>query len=191
MKRTHFFIAILLICSAASSTADTVHVKTSWDINITDQKYRNNDTKVSLGRAIAGFRLKEANPARDDGSAKFIYYGEKGFITLYHEIGGVIGASDPAAYVLATSSAMEGGNGKFDSRVFFALRYKSGARSASGRGVVYHFLRSPEIYQKQVWDEFGSIQIGPFFFSYRGSFLEKSGLDDLHSFLRAIGIRKA
>ncbi len=191
MKRTPFLIASLMLLSASLHAADYVHVKTSWDINVAHQTYRNNDTKVSLGPAIAAFRLHEAKPVQADGSAQFIYHGKRGFITLYHEPRALVGAAFPAAYVQASCSAMEKGNGKFDSKSFFSLRYDSGGKTASGRGVVYHFIHSPELYGKQIWDEFGSVQIGEFYFSYRGSFIEKNGLDDLAAFLRSIGIRKA
>src|SRR4029077_19312811 len=110
-------------------------------------------------------------------------------ITPHHEIGSVVGVSNPASYVEASCGAMEKGNGKFDSKSFFLLRYQSGGKTASGRGVVYHFVHSPELHGKQIWDEFGSVQIGQFLFSYRGSFIEKKGLDDLAAFLRAIGIQ--
>jgi hypothetical protein len=191
MKRTPFLIASVMLLSASLHAADYVHVKTSWDINVTHETYRNNDTKVSLGPTIAAFRLHEAKPVQADGSAKFIYHGKRGFITLYQEPRALVGAASPVAYVQASCSAMEKGNGKFDSKSFFSLRYDSGGKTASGRGVVYHFVHSPELYGKQIWDEFGSVQIGAFYFSYRGSFIEKSGLDDLAAFLRSIGIRKA
>ena len=189
--RTTSVIAALTILSCASLRAADVHVKTSWEINVSAQTFKNNDTKVSLGPAIAAFRLNEANPARSDGTAKLIYYGKKGFITLYQEPRALVGARSPADYVAAECSAMEKGNGKFDSKSFFRLDYQSGGKRASGNGVVYHFVHSPELYRKQIWDEFGCVQVGQFFFSYRGSFIEKSGLDDLAAFLRAIGIRKA
>ena len=190
MKHTPLFIASLMLLSASLHAADYVHVKTAWDINVTHQTYRNNDTKVSLGPAIAAFRLHDAKPVQADGSAQFIYHGKRGFITLYHEPRALVGAASPAAYVQASCSAMEKGNGKFDSKSFFSLRYDSGGRTASGRGVVYHFVRSPELYGKQIWDEFGTVQIGTFYLSYRGGFIDKKGLDDLTAFLRAIGIRK-
>ncbi len=75
---------------------------------------------------------------------KFVYCGHRGFITLYHEVG----AASSAEYVRASCSAMEDGNGKFDSKSFFSLRYQSGGKSASGRGVVYHFVHSQELYGK-------------------------------------------
>ena len=142
-----------MLLSASLQAADYVHVKTSWDINVAQEKYRNNDTKVSLGPAIAAFRLHEAKPVQADGSAQFIYHGKRGFITLYHEPRVLVGAASPAAYVQASCSAMEKGNGKFDSKSFFSLRYDSGGKTASGRGVVYHFVHSPELYGKQIWDE--------------------------------------
>jgi hypothetical protein len=191
MKFAPLLVASLMQLSAPLHAAEYVHVKTSWDINVTKQTYRNNDTKVSLGPTIAAFRLHDAKPAQSDGSAQFIYHGQKGFITLYHELRAVVGSASPAAYVQASCSAMEKGNGKFDSKSFFSLRYESGGKAASGRGVVYHFVHSPELYGKQIWDEFGTVQIGAFYFSYRGSFIEKKGLDDLAAFLRSIGIRKA
>ncbi|MEP6810258.1 MAG: hypothetical protein ABI992_08455 [Chthoniobacterales bacterium] len=190
MKCISLFIATLTLLSASVHAADYVHVKTSWDINVTKQTYKNNDTKVSFGPAIAAFRLHEAKPAQADGSAQFIYHGKRGFITLYHDLRAVVGFGSPAAYVQAICGAMEKGNGKFDSKSFFSLRYESGGKSASGRGVVYHFVHSPELYGKQIWDEFGTVRIGEFYFSYRGSFVERRGLDDLAAFLRAIGIRK-
>jgi hypothetical protein len=184
-------LAVLMALSFSSLlAAEDVHIQTSWEINPSHQTYKNNDTKVSLGPRIAAFRLHEALPGRSDGSAKFIYYGDNGFITLYQEPCALVGIATPGAYVTAQSSAMEKGNGKFDSKSFFAVRYHAGGQTGSGRSVVYHFIHSPEIEGKEVWDEFGVVQIGPFFFSYRGSFLAKSGLDDLAIFLRAIGIRK-
>ena len=171
--------------------AEEIHVQTSWEINPSRQTYKNNDTKVSLGPRIAAFRLHEALPGRSDGSAKFIYYGDKGFITLYQEPCALVGIASPETYVTGQSSAMEKGNGKFDSKFFFSIRYQAGGKTAAGRAVVYHFVHSPEIHGKEVWDEFGVVKIGEFFFSYRGSFLAESGLDDLATFLRAIGVRKA
>jgi hypothetical protein len=191
MRTSYLITAAIMVASASLHAADTVHVQTSWEINFSHQTYKNNETKVSLGPRIAAFRLHEALPGRSDGSAKFLYYGDKGFITLYQEPRALVGAASSAAYVDAQSSAMEKGNGKFDSKSFFAVRYQAGEKTASGRAVVYHFVHSPEIHGKEVWDEFGVVQIGEFFFSYRGSFLAKSGLDDLATFLRAIGIRKA
>jgi hypothetical protein len=190
MRPTPILVAHLMLLAASLHGADYVHVKTAWDINVTNQTYKNNDTKVSLGPSIAAFRLHEAKPAQSNGSAQFIYHGKKGFITLYHELRAVVGSASPSAYVQASCSAMEKGNGKFDSKSFFPLQYESGGKTASGRAVIYHFVHSPELYGKQIWDEFGSVQIGAFYFSYRGSFIEKSGLDDLAVFLRAIGIRK-
>ena len=190
MNPTPLLVAMLMLLSASLHAADYVHVKTSWDINVTHQTYKNNDTKVSLGPTIAAFRLHEAKPAQADGSAQFIYHGQRGFITLYHEPRVLVGSASPAAYVQASCGAMEKGNGKFDSKSLFSLRYESNGKTASGRGVVYHFVRSPELYGKQIWDEFGTVQIGTFYLSYRGSFIEKKGLDDLTAFLRAIGIRK-
>jgi hypothetical protein len=191
MKSPYLVVALIMLSVSSLRAAEDVHVQTSWEINPGHQTYKNIETKVSLGPRIAVFRLHEALPGRSDGSAKFIYYGDKGFITLYHEPRALVGAASPAAYVDAQSGAMEKGNGKFDSKLFFAAHYQAGGKTASGRCVVYHFIHSPEIDGKEVWDEFGVVQIGAFFFSYRGSFLAKSGLDDLATFLRAIGIRKA
>lgn len=190
MRPSYAVIAAILLTSITAHAADTVHVQTSWEINPKRQTYKNAETQVSLGPRIASFRLHEAEPARSDGSAKFLYYGQTGFITLYQEPCVVVGASYATAYVDAQSSAMEKDNGKFDSKLRFALRYKSGRQTALGQGIVYHFLHSPEIHGQQVWDEFGVVRIGQFFFSYRGSFIARSGLDDLAVFLRAIGIQK-
>lgn len=190
MNRTRLVFAQLMLLSASLYAADYVHVKTSWNIDVTKQTYRNNDTKVSLGPTIAAFRLHEAKPVQSDGSAQFVYHGQRGFITLYHEPRALVGSASPAAYVQASCSSMEKGNGKFDSKSLLSLRYQSGGKTASGRGVVYHFIHSPELYGKQIWDEFGTVQIGAFYFSYRGSFIEKKRLDDLTAFLQAIGIRR-
>jgi hypothetical protein len=191
MTRIAVLIATSMLSSPATYAAEYVHVKTSWNIDATNQTYTNNDTKLSLGKSIAGFQLHEAKPVQADGSAQFIYWGKKGFITLYHEPRALVGASSAAAYVDAQCGAMEKGNGKFDSKSFFGLRYVSGGKRASGRGVVYHFVHSPELHGKQIWDEFATVQVGDFFVSYRGSFIAASGLNDLASFLRAIGLQKA
>jgi hypothetical protein len=164
MKSAVLLISLVLVLSQSLPAAEDIHVKTSWDINPSHHTYKNHDTKVSLGSRIAAFRLYEAEPARSDGSAKFVYHGERGFITLYQEFAAVLGSGTPGDYVHASCSAMEKGNGKFDSKSFFSLRYDSGEKRALGRGVVYHFIKSPEADGKQIWDEFGAVRIGEFFF---------------------------
>src|SRR3954447_6703567 len=103
--KSRFVLFALIMVSFSRLRAEDVHVETSWEINPSHQTYKNNDTKLSLGPQIAAFRLHEAQPGRSDGSAKFLYYGSKGFITLYHEPRALVGAASPAAYVDAQASA--------------------------------------------------------------------------------------
>jgi hypothetical protein len=190
------FVAFLFGVALLALGAEDEYIRghTSWTINSKDQLYINDDTKVSFTKAIAGFRLYEAKPATEDGSAKFTYHGTNGFITLYHmprAVAGNWGRPDfVRRYVDAVRDVMKKGNGRFDSEKLFTVTYQKNGKRGTGYGATYHFLASPENRGQPVYDEFGAVQIGEFMYTYRGSFLNKAGFADLARFLQAAGFKK-
>jgi hypothetical protein len=173
-----------------SHATGDVYLHKPWKTNPMRRTYRNKDTNVTLRPAIAAFRLVETESA-PSGRASLGYEGQRGFVVLYHQPRAAAGYVSPVEYVQDACRVVEKRNGNYDYKTSFSLRYESGRKIASGRGVAYHFPNTHDAgYGKQIWEEFGAVQIGAFYFSYHGVFWQKHGLDDLRAFLRAIDIRK-
>jgi hypothetical protein len=79
---------------------------------------------------------------------------------------------------------MKGSYGKYDLERFFALQRRGSPR---GGGAMYHFLAFPKPGDNPAFSEVGAFEVGEFVFCYRGSFIDKAGLEDLAAFLRAFG----
>ncbi len=183
-------LVLLIFLSQASRAERNVRVESSWTIDSKTGTYTNNDTKVSFRKVIASFRLHEAKPVAEDGYATFVYHGERGFITLELIPLVATGYSSLDAFLSAKRHVMEQVNGRFDSARVFAVTYEAHGKRGSGKGVVYHFLATPEFRHLPVYDEFGIVPIGSYLFSYRGSFVMKEGLKDLEPFLTAMGFQR-
>lgn len=185
-------ISGVALTSPAAPTSLTLHL--SWSTDSKTETYTNNDTKISFPKSVATFRRKEANPAKPDGSASFLYWGEKGFIRIELTHRALAGFPKPGdctkPFVDAFRSTMREANGRSDLNQSFRLVYSGHGKQGKGEGTTYHFVASRELNGTSVYDEFGAVQVGDFLYYYRATFPEKAGLSDLAAFLHAIGVKK-
>jgi hypothetical protein len=175
-----------LFLATAGAEAATAHI--TWTFTSRTDTYVNDQTKIAFRKSVSGFRRDRADPAKEDGTASFSYSGKRGVITLYLMHRGPLGCGkgeDCAASQVDSSRAeMKSLYGKYDVENSFGLK-RSG--SPRGRGTMYHFLSFPHADGNPVFSEVGALEVGEFVFCYRGTFIDKAGLDDVAAFLRAFG----
>jgi hypothetical protein len=183
-----FPLGTLLSLFLATAGAEDATAHITWTISPATETYVNDQTKITFRKALAGFRLTRADPAKKDGSASFGYSGERGVITVYLMHRGPLGCAKgedcAASQVESFRAEMKQAYGKYDLERSFRLNRRGSPR---GRGVLYHFLAFPKPGDGPAFSEVGAFAVGEFVFCYRGSFIDKAGLDDLAAFLRAFG----
>lgn len=187
-RRLAFPLGALFSLFVATAEAEGATAHITWTFTSGTDTYINDQTKIAFRKFVSGFRRERAEPAKEDGTASFGYSGKRGVITLYLMHRGLLGCGkgeDCAASQVDSSRAeMKDLYGKYDVETSFGLRRRGSPR---GRGAMYHFLAFPQADGTPVFSEVGAIEVGEFVFCYRGSFIDKAGLDDLAAFLRAFG----
>jgi len=187
-----FSLASLACLMLALLPAEGATAHITWTITPGTQTYVNDQTKIGFAKSVGGFRLHEANPAKADGSATFFYWGKRGIITVYFAHRGPMGCGpgvDCARRdVEGFRAEMKRLHGKFDLERAFRLQ-RRGSKNI-GWGAVYHFLAFPNGTGRPVYSEVGAVEAGDFVFSYRGTFVDKAGLDDLARFVGTFGVTR-
>jgi hypothetical protein len=182
----------LVWVTLATADAESGTARITWTITPGTESYVNNQTKLAFKKSIGGFRLDNANPAKSDGSASFGYWGKKGIITVYLSHRGPLGCGAGAdcarQEVEGFRAEMKKLHGKYDQERVFGLRRRSSPR---GAGAMYHFLAFPNGQGQPAFSEVGAVEVGEFVLIYRATFVDRGGLDELATFLRAFGVTRA
>lgn len=194
MRAQFALLVPLAIAFASPIAAKMVHVAIDWSFDQKSGAWTSGDTGLTLCTKIAGFAQTRAEPVKADGRAGFGYAGPRGVITLYIEHRLAVGY--PASGDITPEARrvslqeMHEAYGKTDSEKSFRLSFRSNGKQGRGVGTVCHFLSFPKRGDPPGYSEVGVVLIGDFLFTYRGSFIDQEGLEDLNRFLTALGVKK-
>ena len=184
----------LAIVAASPVAAKMVHVAIDWRFDQKSGAWTSGNTGLTLRPKIAEFTQTRAEPVKADGRAGFGYAGRRGVITLYIEHRLAVGY--PASGDITPEARrvslqeMHEAYGKTDSEKSFRLSFRGGGKQGNGVGTICHFLSFPKRGDPPAYSEVGVVLIGDFLFTYRGSFIDKEGVNDLNRFLAALGVKK-
>jgi hypothetical protein len=184
----------LLLFLTLTAVAHAASVAVDWAFDPKSGSWANKDTGLSLRKTTADFKLTHADPVEKEGSSSFEYEGARGVITVILEhrvVGGYPGGDDCTPAVRANYlELMHKNYGKTDSERSFRLEYVRSTNRGRGVGTVCHFLSFPDFGGDPAYSEVGAVLIGDYLIEYRGTFVNKVGLQDLNRFLAAVGIKK-
>ena len=130
-------VAALLLTQHATGQ----EVEMSWNIDPKTRTYVNEQTKVAFRESVAGFRLQDAVPGSQDGTATFSYFGRHGVITVLFVPRAVVGCAPgqncAAPAVAAHSGQMKQLHGKSDLHRTFRLQ---GVAGVGAKGLCFALL---------------------------------------------------
>jgi hypothetical protein len=192
--RRLFVLLSLAVVATLPIAAKTVHIAIDWTFDQKRGAWTSKDTGLTFGKTMAGFAQTRAEPVKADGRAVFSYSGRRSVITLYidHRLAAGFAAAGDITPEARESfvQEMHTSYGKTDSEKSFRLAFRGGGKQGQGLGTVCHFVSFPKPGDPPAYSEVGVVLIGDFLFTYRGSFIDQSGLTDLNRFLSALGVKK-
>src|ERR1700730_15345572 len=85
MRPRLILLLSLAVVVASPILAKMVHVTIDWTFDQKRGSWTSKDTGLTLGKTVAGYAQKRAEPVKADGRGVFGYSGPRGVITLYVE----------------------------------------------------------------------------------------------------------
>lgn len=185
MKASILLVSFLFCLTFSRS--EKVELEISWRINPSDNSYVNDQTGIAFLEHVAGFDRFRAEPTKPDGSASFAYKNAEGVVTvsLKHKL--IAGFSGPnpvyATFFSTFQTGLDDIHGKAMGREEQKIVYRAGSNQHEGLMYSCSYLESKELKPGR-FTSLAVVQIGDFLYVFRGTFLNKKGIDSFVSLLQ-------